>query len=390
MKLPQGVLSSKVGQVCRLNKSLYGLKQASRQWFEKLTTFLQAQGFLHAHADHTLFTKTDSSSFTAILVYVDDIILTGTSLSMINFLKKSLDDTFHIKDLGQLKFFLGLEVARSSKGISLCQRKYCLELLHDAGLAGCKPVSTPLDASSRLHQDGGSIFSDVTAYRRLVGRLLYLTNTRPDIAFATQQLSQFMSSPTESHCKDALRFLRYLKQSPARGIFLSQASDLQLSGFSDADWGGCVDTRRSISGYCFFIGQSLVSWKAKKHLTVSCSSAEAEYHALASATRELQWLCFLLHDLHQHPSRLPVLYCDSQSALHISINPVFHGRNKHLDIDCHLVREKLQAGVMRLLPVYSQDQAADVFTKALGPRPFHSCLSKLGLINIYQPQACGG
>ncbi|XP_058746532.1 uncharacterized mitochondrial protein AtMg00810-like [Vicia villosa] len=288
MKLPHGVLSSKVGQVCKLNKSLYGLKQASRQWFEKLTTFLQSQGFIHAHADHTLLTKIDSSSFTAILMYVDDIILAETSLSMINTLKKALDNTFHIKDLGQLKFFLGLEVARSTKGITLCQRKYCLELLHDAGLAGCKPVSTPLDASSRLHQDDGSSFSDVTAYRRLVGRHLFLTTTRPDIAFATQQLSQFMSAPTESHYKVALRVLCYLKQSPARGIFLSQALDLQLSGFSDADWGGCVDTRRSISGYCFFIGQSLVSWKAKKQLTVSCYSVEEEYRSLASATRELQ------------------------------------------------------------------------------------------------------
>ncbi|XP_058776718.1 secreted RxLR effector protein 161-like [Vicia villosa] len=186
------------------------------------------------------------------------------------------------------------QVCKLNKSLyGLKQRKYCLELLKDAGLTGCKPVTTPLDASIRLHQDDGSVFSDITAYRRLVGRLLYLTTTRPDIAFATQQLSQYMSAPTESHYKAALRVLRYLKQSPAHGILLSQASDLQISGFSDADWGGCIDTRRSVSGYCFFIGHSLVSWKAKKQITASCSSAEAEYRALASATRELQWLCFL-------------------------------------------------------------------------------------------------
>jgi len=221
-------------------------------------------------------------------------------------------------------------------------------------LTGCKPVSNPLDPSLHLSQDAGTLYSDVTGYRRLVGRLLYLTTTHPDIAFASQQLSQFMASPTELHHKAALRVLRYLKRSLGRGLFFPHSSELQLLGFSDADWGGCVDTRRSISGYCFFIGKSLVSWKSKKQPTVSCSSVEAEYRALASATRELQWLCFLLHDLKQAPSRLHVLYCDNQSALHISANPVFHERTKHLDIDCHLVREKIQAGVMRLLPITSQ------------------------------------
>ena len=385
MKVPKGVVSPKQGQVCKLLKSLYGLKQASRQWFEKLTQFLHAQGYVQANSDHTLFTKITAISYTVILVYVDDIILAGTCLKEFDCLKQALDEAFRIKNLGELKFFLGLEVARSSKGISLCQRKYCLELLADSGLTSCKPVSTPLDPSIRLTQDNGASYADITGYRRLVGRLLYLTTTRPDIAFAAQQLSQFMASPTELHHKAALRVLRYLKRSPGRGLFFPATSDLQLLGFSDADWGGCVDTRRSISGYCFFIGKSLVSWKSKKQPTVSCSSAEAEYRALASATRELQWMCFLLHDLNQAPSRLPVLYCDNQSALHISANPVFHERTKHLDIDCHLVREKIQAGVMRLLPVTSQHQTTDVFTKASGPKQFHECIVKLGMVDIYQP-----
>lgn len=288
MKVPQGVFSPKPGQVCKLLKSLYGLKQASRQWFEKLTTFLYAQGFVQATSDHTLFIKSTATSFTALLVYVDDIILACTSLSEFDELKLALDQTFRIKNLGQLKFFLGIEVARSSKGISLCQRKYYLELLADAKLTSCKLASTPLDPSSHLHLDGGSAYHDVAAYRRLVGRLLYLTTTKPDIAYATQQLSQFMASPTVTHHYSALRVLRYLKRSPGRGLFFPQSSDLQLFGFSDADWEGCIDTRKSIYGYCFFIGKSLVSWKSKKQNTISCSSAEAEYRALASATRELQ------------------------------------------------------------------------------------------------------
>jgi len=276
MKVPQGVPPSKPGQVCKLLKSLYGLKQANRQWFEKLTQFLYAQGFTQATADHTLFTKITATSYTVVLVYMDDIILAGTCLQEFDSLKQALNNAFRIKNLGELKFFLGLEVARSSQGISLCQRKYCLELLDDAGLTGCKPVSTPLDPSIRLSQDTGSLHSDVTGYRRLVGRLLYLTTTCPNIAFAAQQLSQFMASPTELHYKAALRVLRYLKCSPGRGLFFPHSPELQLLGFSDADWGGCVDTRRSISGYCFFVGKSLVSWKSKKQPTVSSSSAEAE------------------------------------------------------------------------------------------------------------------
>ena len=168
-------------------------------------------------------------------------------------------------------------------------------------------------------------------------------------------------------------------------------SHVQLLGFSVADWGGCPDSRKSVTGYCFFLGKSLVSWKSKKQTTVSRSSSKAEYRALASTTCELQWLSYLLQDLKIFYAKPAALYCDNQSALHIAANPVFHERMKHLDIDCHLVREKVQAGLMRLLPVSSKGQLADVFTKALLPRPFSVILSKLGLVDIFQPPpACEG
>jgi len=191
-----------------------------------------------------------------------------------------------------------------------------------------------------------------------------------------------------------LRVLRYLKGCPREGLFFPRDSSLHLQGFSHADWAGCVDTRRSITGQCFFIGKSFISWRTKKQITVSRSSSEAEYHALAStsATCELQWILYLLKDLHIQSPKVPVLFCDNQIVIHITVNPVFHERTKHLEIDCHLVREKLQAGILKLLTVTSQDQIADFFffTKSLLPQPFNTLPSNLGLLDLYQPPICGG
>jgi hypothetical protein len=289
-----------------------------------------------------------------------------------------------------LKYFLGLEVAQSREGITVSQRKYCLDLLKDSGFLGSKPASTPLDPAVKLHNDAGKLYEDIPTYRRLVGRLLYLTNTRPDISFAVQQLSQFLHKPTMAHYNAACRVIRYLKHNPGRGLLFPRQSDLQLLGFSDADWAGCIETRRSVTGYCFFLGSSLISWKAKKQLTISRSSSEAEYRALSSSTCELIWLTFLMKDLNIVCSKPPVIYCDSQSAIHIASNPVFHERTKHLEIDCHLVREKVQQGVLRLLPISTDDQLADCLTKALSAPKFNSFISKLGLLDIYEPKLEGG
>jgi hypothetical protein len=173
---------------------LYGLKQASRKWYEKLTSLLVREGYKQSNSDYSLFTLSHKDNFTALLIYADDIILSGTCVEEIQRIKSILDSSFKIKDLGTVKYFLGLEVAHSKEGISISQRKYCLDLLNDSGLLGSKPASTPLDPSVKLHNDDGKIFEDISLYRRLVGKLLYLTNTRPDIAYATQQLSSFCTN----------------------------------------------------------------------------------------------------------------------------------------------------------------------------------------------------
>ncbi|GAU40997.1 hypothetical protein TSUD_92220 [Trifolium subterraneum] len=223
---------------------------------------------------------------------------------------------------------------------------------------GCKPSTIPMDPNTKMHHDDTAPYTDISEYRTLVGKLLYLTTTRPDIAHPVQQLSQFSVCPTVSHYKAA------------------HSSQI----LEELSW-----LRRSITGYCFFIGSSLVSWKSKKQQTVARSSSEAEYKALTATTCELQWLTYLLRDLQVTYINKPALFCDSQSARHIASNPVFHERTKHIDIDCHVVRERLQAELMKLLPISGHEQTTDIFTKALHPANFNRLISKLGLLDIYKP-----
>ena len=288
MTIPQGLQGHGSSQSCKLKESLYGLKQASRKWYEMLFDLLISSGYQQSHAYHSLFIKHNGDKFTALLIYVDDIVLTGNSATEMAQIKNIIIRIFKVKDLGALKYFLGLEINHSADGIYVSQCKYCLELLADSGMMGCKPCSTPMDSSLRLHQDDSSdLLDDPLSYRHLVGHLIYLSTTRPDIVFATQQLSQFMAHPTKSHLGAARRVLRYLKGSPSKGLQFKRDTLIHLIGFSDSDWATCVDTRKSITGYCFFVGNSLVSWKTKKQNTVSCSSSEAKYHALSTSTCEL-------------------------------------------------------------------------------------------------------
>jgi hypothetical protein len=347
--------------VCRLHKSLYGLKQASRQWFAKFSTAIQAAGFVQSKADYSLFTRRKGKSFTALLMYVDDIL----NVNAISTLKQFLHSCFWIKDLGNLKYFLGIEVSRSKKGISISQRKYTLEILKDSGLSGSKPVNFPMEQNVKL-SDSGELLKDPSQYRRLVGRLIYLTITRPDITYSVHVLSRFMHAPRKPHMEAALRVLRYLKNSPGQGLFFPSQNDLSLRAFSDSNWAGCPISRRSTTGYYVFLGSSLISWWTKRQKTVSLSSAEAKYRAMTGTCCELSWLRSLLTDLRVLHPKPALLYCDNTAALHIAVNPVFHERTRHIEMDCHFIRDKIQDGLIETKHVASTNQLADVFTKPLG------------------------
>ncbi|CAM8972211.1 unnamed protein product [Rhodiola kirilowii] len=249
------------GLVCKLQRSIYGLKQASRQWFSRFSDSLIQFGFIQSIEDYSLFTLKRNGEFIILLVYVDDVVITGTCSKLIQVIKDFIHEKFKIKDLGNLKYFLGIEVARSKDGIFINQRKYVLDILEDHNYTDSKPVKTPLDTKNGLSLSTASVLSDPTIYRKLVGKLIYLVVTRPDLAFAVHTLSQFMASPTEDHLRAAHRLLRYIKSAPAQGIFFSASSNLQLRGFCDADWASCPLTRRSVTGYCMLLGSSIISWK---------------------------------------------------------------------------------------------------------------------------------
>ncbi|CAL1358238.1 unnamed protein product [Linum trigynum] len=335
-----------------------------------------------------MFVRWIQGRVVVVFVYVDDILIAGSYLGDIEQLKLFLSKEFKVKDLGQMSYFLGLEVLRDHKGIFLSQRKYCLELVTDTGYLEVKGCLSPIDCNVKLSATQGDPLPDPSVYRRLIGRLHYLTITRHDIIYAIQQLAQYQGAPCVEHLQAAHRVIRYLKQTPGQGLMLRSDSKLELSGFCDADWASCPDSRRSLTSYCTFLGTSLITWKTKKQTTVSRSSSEAEYRALAQVVCEVQWLRNLLLEMGvQVPLPIP-LFCDNKSAMHIGENPVFHERTKHIEIDCRYTRERLKSGLIHLSHVRTDDQIVDIFTKGVSRYRLKFLLDKLGVHNAYSP-ACG-
>ncbi|GJY18129.1 ribonuclease H-like domain-containing protein [Tanacetum coccineum] len=290
--------------------------------------------------------------FLALLVYVDDIIISGNNVFEIEKFKVYLKSKFMIKDLGKLKYFLSIEVIDTSKGIHLNQRKYVLDLLSEYGMLACKPTKTPLMSkliNSNEATDNDHILDNIIDYQKLIGKLIYLINTRPNISYVVHCLSQFMHSPMKSHLKTTFKILRYLKGCPGLGIHIVKNSCMNLLAFSDVDWDKCVITRKSVTGYCVFLNNSLVSLKSKKKNTLLKYSTEAEYRALASVTSK------------------------------IADNLVFHERTKPLEIDLHSLRENFLSEVIKTVKADFANQIADILTKGLDTLQHKFLVEKLGL-----------
>lgn len=386
MDIPPGFESSQtVGKICKLNRSIYGLKQSPRAWFNRFTEVLLLYGFKQAQSDHTLFVYISGTVVIVLIVYVDDIILTGNCHLGINKVKSYLATEFEVKDLGSLRYFLGMEVGRSETGMVISQRKYILDLLQETGMLGCKPVSTPLEhgITTKDHSNE-AVLSDIHSYQKLVGKLIYLSHTRPDICFAVSYVNQFMHSPTNFHLQVVMRILRYLKGAPGQGLFFGRHDCRDIKVYTDADWGGSKRDMRSTSGYCTYLWGNLITWRSKKQTVVARSSAEAELRALALGVCEGLWIKRVLKDLQQLDSSLQInAFCDNISAIHMAENPVHHDKTKHVEIDRHFIREKLEDLTLSIQHISSSEQVADILTKSLSPGIFHKLLSKLGCSNVY-------
>uniref|UniRef100_A0A2N9H7L1 Integrase catalytic domain-containing protein n=1 Tax=Fagus sylvatica TaxID=28930 RepID=A0A2N9H7L1_FAGSY len=387
MTQPQGYVDPKhPSHVCKLIKSIYGLKQAPRAWFESFTTQLLHLGFTASTADSSLFIYKHEKVIAYLLLYVDDIVLTSNTPSYLDKLITQLSAVFDLKDLGSLHYFLGLQVTRSSNGLYLNQAKYAHDLLKKHNMLDSKPAKSPSCPNTRLSLHDGDPLPDPHGYRSLVGALHYLTFTRPDLSFSVHQVCQYMSTPTTIHLAAAKRILRYIRGTLNHGIAFSPGP-IQLSAYTDADWAGDPDDRRSTSGFLVYLGSNPITWSAKKQPTVSRSSTESEYRALAIASAELCWIRTLLKDLGVYLSHTPILWCDNVSALAIASNPVFHARTKHIEVDFHFVRERVLRKDLLVQFVSTIDQLADIFTKSL---PTHRFLDLQRNLTVSVPAIEGG
>lgn len=318
-----------------------------------------------------------------VLVYVDDIIVTASDNAVLEKFIHRLAAQFSLKDLGDLSYFLGVEVQKHSKGLILNQRQYIMDILHRANMHEAKAMNTPLVVDPPLTKHG-TAYSNPTEYRGILSCLQYLSLTRPHIAFAVNKLAQYMQNPTIDHWNALKRLLRYLIGTIQFGLLLRKDTPLNLHAFSDADWARDKDDYISTSAYIVYLGANPISWSSRKQRTRARSSTEAEYRAVASTTAELLWLQNLFSELRLITSTTPVIYCDNLGTTYVSANPVFHSKMKHLALDYHFVRENVQCGKLRVSYISTKEQLADALTKPLPRHTFHNLITKIGLV-LHKP-----
>ena len=358
--------------VCKLNKSLYGLKQSGRNWNETIHDYLSKEGFVQSLADPCVYRKfvdDDASNCIILVIWVDDLIISASNNKLLEDVKKSLSDKFKMKDLGILHWFLGTEFVCSDGMIEMKQSRYIEKILEKFGMDSCKPKATPAIVGLDKFIDMESpALEDPNLYRQIVGSLIYtMTGTRPDLCHIVTRLSQYMSKPTVATLNAAKHVLRYLKKTSSFSLKFKRVDHpLELIGFSDSDWGGSVSDRKSISGYGFQLCKTgpLVSWKSKKQQTVALSTCEAEYTALAETIQEGKFLKQLCVDLGIiEVSKSIVVNADNQGAIKLAKNPAFHKRSKHIDVKYHFIRSEVQQGTVSIRYIASEDNLADIFTK---------------------------
>jgi hypothetical protein len=317
--------------VYKLSRALYGLKQAPRAWYECLRDFLITNGFKVRKADPTLFTKTIAKDLFVCQIYVDDIIFGSTNKTTCEEFSRIMIQKFEMSMMGELKYFLGFQVKQLQEGTFINQTKYIQDILNKFGMKDAKPIKTPMGTNGHLDLDTGGKSVDQKVYQSMIGSLLYLCASRPNILLSVCMCARFQADPKEVHLRTVKRIMRYLVYTPKFGLWYPKGSTFDLIGYSDVDWAGCKIDRKSTSGTCQFLGRSLVSWASKKQNSVALSTTEAEYIVAGHCCTQLLWMRQTLRDYGYKLSKVPLLY-DNKSAIRMADNSVEHSRTKHIDI----------------------------------------------------------
>ena len=350
--------------VFKLKKSLYGLKQAPRAWYDRLSKFLIKNDFKRGQVDTTLFRRTLGKDILVVQIYVDDIIFGSFNASLCKEFSELMQDEFEMSMMGELKFFLGIQINQCKDGVNVHQSKYTKEHLKKFKLEDCKVMNTPMHPTCTLNKEDEGAKVDQKLYRGMIGSLLYLTASRPDILFSVCLCARFQSDPRESHMTAVKRIFRYLKGTTNLGLLYRKSLDYKLIGFCDADYAGDRIERKSTSGNCQFLGDNLISWASKRQTTIAMSTAEAEYISAASCCTQLLWMKHQLEDYHIIANSIPI-FCDNTAAICLSKNPILHSRAKHIEIKHHFIRDYVQKGILDIQFIDTENQWADIFTKPL-------------------------
>ncbi|GJR55018.1 retrovirus-related pol polyprotein from transposon TNT 1-94 [Tanacetum coccineum] len=369
----------KPDHVYKLKKALYGLKQAPKAWYDRLKAFLIKHEYKIGMVDNTLFTKKKSSNLIIVQIYVDDIIFGSTCQDMCDEFAKIMHDEFEMSMMGELNFFLGLQIKQMEDGIFFNQSKYIKEMLKKFGLEDSKPMKTPMSSDTKLTKDEECESVDSTKYRGMIGSLLYLTASRPDIMFSVCLCARFQEAPKTSHLEAVKRIFRYIKGTTHLGLWYPKGTGIETVVYADSDHAGDYVDRKSTSGICTFVGCCLTSWFSKKQTALAISAIEAEYVSAGKACQQALWMKQALIDYDVRLDDVPIM-CDNKGAIDLSKNPVQHSRTKHIEIRHHFLRDNVQKGHISIKKVPSVDNIAGILIKLLKRESFNYLCLGLGMM----------
>ncbi|GJU53832.1 putative ribonuclease H-like domain-containing protein [Tanacetum coccineum] len=350
-------------KVYKVEKALYGLHQAPRAWYETLSTYLLDNGFHRGQIDKTLFIKRLKGDILLVQVYVDDIIFGSTKKSLCDEFEQIMHNRFQMSSMGELTFFLGLQVKQKEDGIFISQDKYVGEILKKFGFSSIRTASTPMETNKALTKDEDGEDVDVHLYRSMIGSLMYLTSSRPDIMFSVCACSRFQVQPKVSHLNAVKRIFRYLKGQPKLGLWYPKDSPLILEAFSDSDYVGASLDRKSTTGGCQFLGSRLISWQCKKQTVVANSTTKAEYIAASHCCGQVLWIQNQMLDYGFNFMQTKI-HVDNESAICVVKNPVYHSKTKHIEIQHHFIRDSYEKRLIEMVKIHTDYNVADLLTKA--------------------------